>query len=138
MRVNHRLLGEVEIADTDAARRNYDGLVQHMTAEEVGDIDRTMATMAPEPFWVNHGTEVYLHGHQAVRTRYVNRFRDEPGMRVDIDHTVVLDSAAVMKGFSKPGRDRRRVPLVIWLEFADGHVLGEASYSNPAESSPDS
>ena len=136
MRLTHRLLGDVEVSDTEAARRNYEGLVQHMTAEEAGDIETTMATMVPAPFWVNHATEVYLHGHDAVRTRYANRFREEPGMRVEIDHTVVLDSSAVMKGWSKPGHERRRVPLVIWLDFADGHVVGESSYSNPAESAP--
>ncbi len=56
-------------------------------------------------------------------------------MRGEIERTVVLDSAAVMQGFSKPGRDRDRVPLVIWLDFQDGHVVGETFHSNPAETS---
>lgn len=135
MHLTHRLLGEVEVADSEAARSNLQGLIQHMTAEEVGDLETTMATMARQPFWVNHGTQVYLYSYEAVKTRYANRFRDEPGMRVEIERTVVLDAAAVMRGFSKPGRDRGRVPLVIWLDFQDGHVVGETSYSNPAEAS---
>ena len=132
--VEHRLLGTVEIAETAAAQKNFEGLARHMAAEEAGDLEITMATMAPEPFWINHGTQTYLHGRDAVRTRYANRFRDQPGMNVDIRRTVVTDSVAVLQGYRhQPGEKNPKIPLLLLVEFDAGKVAGETSYSNPAE-----
>jgi hypothetical protein len=133
--VDHRLLGTVEIVGTGgAARRNFDSLEQHLLAEEVGDIETTMATMTASPFWINHGTETYLRGYDAVRTRYSNRFREQPGMHVDIRRTIVTETVAVLQGFvNRPAGQDRWIPLLLWVEFQDGKLAGERSYSNPAE-----
>ena len=45
----------------------------HMDAELAGDLDLTLATMAPNPHLVNVPTMVGGQGPQAVRTFYANR-----------------------------------------------------------------
>ncbi|MBM3546213.1 MAG: ester cyclase [Alphaproteobacteria bacterium] len=45
----------------------------HMEAELSGDLDKTLATMAPDPHLVNVPTMVGGQGPQAVRTFYANR-----------------------------------------------------------------
>ncbi|MEB3166341.1 MAG: nuclear transport factor 2 family protein [Cyanobacteriota bacterium] len=45
----------------------------HMDAEIAGDLDRTLATMAPEPHLVNVPTMVGGQGPAGVRTFYANR-----------------------------------------------------------------
>jgi len=132
--MKHRLLGEVEIVETETARRNFEGLERHILAEESGDIETTMDTMTADPFWINHGTQTDLNGYEAVRRRYAGRFRDRPGMHVDIQRTIVTETVAVLQGSNNPGkRGERRTPLLIWVEFQGGKLAGEISYSNPTE-----
>ena len=45
----------------------------HMNAELAGDLDRTLATMAPNPHLVNVPTMVGGQGQQGVRTFYAKR-----------------------------------------------------------------
>lgn len=45
----------------------------HMEAELAGDLDRTLATMAPDPHLVNVPTMVGGRGEPGVRTFYANR-----------------------------------------------------------------
>lgn len=45
----------------------------HMDAELSGDLDKTLATMAPNPYLVNVPTMVGGQGPQGVRTFYANR-----------------------------------------------------------------
>ena len=45
----------------------------HMDAELAGDLDQTLATMAPDPHLVNIPTMVGGQGPQGVRTFYANR-----------------------------------------------------------------
>lgn len=45
----------------------------HMDAELAGDLDKTLATMAPDPHLVNVPTMVGGQGPESVRTFYANR-----------------------------------------------------------------
>lgn len=128
----HPLFGRVELSPGDAPRRNFETLERHMRAEEAGDIETTMSTMAPDPHWVDHGTGVDLQGYEAVRTRYAKRFAERPGLTVDIRRTIVTDSVAVLQVYWKgDGSSPGNVPMLTWMEFENGKLVGEAAYSNP-------
>jgi hypothetical protein len=55
-------------------------------------------------------------------------------MHVDIRRTIVTETVAVLQGFvNRPAGQDRWIPLLLWVEFQDGKLAGERSYSNPAE-----
>ena len=55
-------------------QKNLDAVFgAHMDAELAGDLDQTLATMAPNPHIVNVPTMVGGQGPQSVRTFYANR-----------------------------------------------------------------
>lgn len=128
----HELFGSVELAPGDAARRNFATLEKHMRAESVGDLKVTMDTMSDDPFWIDYGVGVELHGYEAVSQRYAKRFAERPGLTVDIRRTIVTDSVAILQVFWKgDGLRAGEVPMLCWMEFEDGKLAGERAYSNP-------
>lgn len=129
----HELFGSVEISPGDAARKNFETLEKHMRAESIGDLKLTMETMTSNPFWIDYGVGVELHGYDAVSQRYAKRFAERPGLTVDIRRTIVTESVAVLQVFWKGfGTSAGEVPMLCWMEFKDGKLAGERGYSNPS------
>jgi hypothetical protein len=136
---------EVTLAGGEQARRNWDGLLAHTDAEWSSDLERTMATMAPEPFQTFHFTGVTISGYDAVREFYANRFRTwSPGQGFFPKRWVVTDEYAVGQGWMKGsptgvffGQQATGksfvVPITIWISFENGLVKGETSYADSRE-----
>ena len=61
------------LADPDLTKRLDTIFGAHMEAELSGDLDKTLATMAPNPHLVNVPTMVGGQGPKGVRTFYANR-----------------------------------------------------------------
>jgi carboxymethylenebutenolidase len=61
------------MADTSAADAMDAIFARHMDAEVAGDLDETLATMAPDPHLVNVPTMVGGAGAEGVRDFYANR-----------------------------------------------------------------
>lgn len=65
--------GAPTMADPDLVKRLEAVFGAHMEAELSGDLDKTLATMAPNPHLVNVPTMVGGQGPEAVRTFYAKR-----------------------------------------------------------------
>ena len=130
--LQHPLLGHVEIAPGDAPLKNFETLERHLNAEAAGDLATTMGTMTSDPHWIDYGAGINLQGYEAVSRRYANRFATRPGLTVDIQRVVVTENVAVMQMLWKgDGSHPGGVPMVAWMDFKDGKLVGEAAYSNP-------
>lgn len=65
--------GETTMADPDMVKKLDAVFGAHMDAELAGDLDKTLATMSPDPHLVNVPTMVGGQGTEGVRTFYAKR-----------------------------------------------------------------
>lgn len=136
---------EVTVAGGAPARRNWDAFLAHTDAEWSHDLDRTMATMARDPFQTFHFAGVMIRGYDAVRRYYAQRFIDwPPGQGSHWKRWVVTDDLAIGQGWMKiaptgpffgqiaTGKPIV-VPLTIWIPFEDGLLKGEEAFADSRE-----
>jgi len=69
----HNARGETTMADADLIKKLDTVFGAHMEAELAGDLDKTLATMSPNPHLVNVPTMVGGQGPDGVRTFYAKR-----------------------------------------------------------------
>jgi predicted ester cyclase len=136
---------DIIFAGGETARRNWEGLLAHTDAEWCSDLDRTMATMSPEPFQTFHFTNTTIRGYEAVRAFYENRFKTwTPGQGFFPERWVVTDDYAVGHGVMRGSPTGTffgveatgksfEVPVTIWIFFENGLVKGEVSYADSRE-----
>lgn len=115
----------------------------HMNAEIAGDLDETMATMAPNPHLVNIPTMVGGSGHHGVRTFYARRligqffppdatfervsrtYSDErlvDELIISFTHTMKMDH--ILPGVQPTGK-RVETVFVVIVGIEDGRVAYE-------------
>ncbi|WP_396906544.1 nuclear transport factor 2 family protein [Mycolicibacterium phlei] len=143
---------EERLARTDNPRHRQmlEVVIEHMKAEAEPDMERLMATLAPEPdyhFWIG-GADAGPKGTDGVRAYYTALL--ESGTNVlefEVDRLIIDDDNLVTEGWIKmiypaeaatalgvevddPAGDYLLVfrQLVVWPIDADGRVLGEDAY----------
>lgn len=122
------------------AERNWALLLEHTSAEWVGDLDATMATMTRnDPFQVMHATGLDVRGWDAVRDFYATRLQTFQGQGFVPHRWVVSDPLIVGTGYFSGtpsgiffGIETRGqtlcLPMTVWIHFEDGLIKGEAAY----------
>lgn len=123
-----------------ASDRNWALLLEHTSAEWVGDLDATMATMTRnEPFQAMHATGLDVRGWENVRDFYATRLQTFQGQGFVPHRWVVSDALIVGSGyfagtpsgvfFGIETRGRTLcLPMTVWIHFEDGLIKGEAAY----------
>jgi len=125
----------------------FDG---HMAAEMKGDLDTTMATMAPDPHLINVGSGTGGVGHDGVRAFYANdligQFFPPDAEIIPISRTInderLVDEIVVrfthdrvithlLPGVAPTGR-RVEVAFVVVVGAKDGKVAYEHIYCDQA------
>ena len=131
---------EVICAGGSAAEDNWRMLLTHTSAEWVGDLDATMATMTRnEPFQVMHATGLDVRGWDAVRDFYATRLQTFSGQGFVPHRFVVSDAAIVGTGYFsgtpkgvffgiESHGQTLCLPMTVWIYFEDGLIKGEAAY----------
>jgi len=135
---------DISIADSEIARRNFERMRAHTTAEWSGDLDATMATMTADPFQVFHPTGLKVYGYDAVRAFYRERFRTFSGQGLFAHRMIVTDTVLVAEGYYQGSPDGMFFglmshgkplcfPITVWVYFEDTLLKGEAAYFDGAE-----
>jgi steroid delta-isomerase-like uncharacterized protein len=118
---------------------------EHVEAERVGDLDRTMETLAPHPIFDNYAFGIHREGTEATRKFYGDFFdhglagfqveplrmwaNDEAVVREDF--TNILD-VTEFYGYSFPEPRTARFHVVTVFPFEDGKIKGERVYFDRA------
>ena len=131
---------QVLFAGGAAAKRNWEMVLAHTSAEWSGDLDGTMATMSRnEPFQVMHATGLNVRGFDQVREFYRERLTTFQGQGFFPHRWVVSDEIIVGNGYfsgtpsgvffgiASHGKTLC-VPMTVWIYFEDGLIKGEAAY----------
>lgn len=135
---------DIWIADSEVARRNFERMVAHTNAEWSGDLDATMATMTADPFQVFHSTGFRVHGYDAVRAFYQERFQTFSGQGLFAHRMVVTDAMLVAEGYYQGSPNGMFFglmshgrplcfPITVWVYFEDTLLKGEAAYFDSAK-----
>ncbi|BBY43876.1 nuclear transport factor 2 family protein [Mycolicibacterium celeriflavum] len=144
---------EKRLADTTNERHRVvlSAVIEHMKAEAAPDMDRLMATLAPQPdyhFWgaegdfgpkTTAGVQTYYTDFLATRTNI---------LEFEVQRLVVDDHCLVTEGLLKqiyPGAEAQRIgipvddvdadylivfrQLLLWPIDENGKILGEDSYN---------
>ena len=136
---------KIIVAGGAKARRNWELLVAHTSAEWSGDLDGTMETMTRnEPFQVMHATGLDIRGFEQVREFYRERLTTFQGQGFFPHRWVVSDEIVVGNGYfyGEPagvffgvqafGRPLC-LPMTVWVYFEDDLIKGEAAYLDGRE-----
>jgi predicted ester cyclase len=131
---------KIMMAGGAKAKRNWELLVAHTSAEWSGDLDSTMETMTRnEPFQVMHATGLNVRGFDQVREFYRERLTTFQGQGFFPHRWVVSDGIVVGNGyfcgapagvffgvqaFGKP----LCLPMTVWVYFENALIKGEAAY----------
>ncbi len=117
----------------------------HEEAERIGDLDTTLATLAPYPVFDMFAFNVHLEGMDAVKDFYVNYFagglegfqntllrlwvNDEAVIREDFTNLIDITT---FYGFTLDGPRTARFHTVTIFPFENGLIKGERSYFDRA------
>lgn len=122
------------------AEHSWRTFLEHTSAEWVGDLDATMATVTRnDPFQIMYATGLHVRGWDAVRDFYATRLQTFSGQGFLPQRIVVADTVMVATGhFSGTpkgvffGIDSTGktlcLPMTVWIYFEDGLIKGEAAY----------
>lgn len=145
----------LELADNPRQRRILETLIEHLRAESAGDLEATMATVAPDARFINTFGQG-PSGWDEIREHYKAAFaaRGIGNMIVDTHRVVVDDNAIVNEytvGFVVPWRLAQEQGYAIdgteghfhvrqhastMLPFdSEGRLLGEISYGRQKDPS---
>ncbi|MCB1387774.1 MAG: nuclear transport factor 2 family protein [Rhodobacteraceae bacterium] len=122
------------------ADHNWRLLLTHTSAEWVGDLDGTMATVTRNaPFQVMHATGLDVRGWDEMRDFYATRLQTFQGQGFVPHRWVVSDSLIVGNGYFsgtpsgvffgiQTAGKTLCLPMTVWIYFEDGLIKGEAAY----------
>ncbi len=98
-----------------------------------------MATMTLDPFQVFHATGLAVHGYDAVRAFYKERFQTFSGQGLFAHRMIVTDTLLVTEGYYQ-GMPKGMffgamthgkplfLPMTVWVYFEESLIKGEAGY----------
>lgn len=122
------------------ARRNWQMMLAHTSAEWSGDLDATMETMTRnDPYQIMHATGLEVRGFEAVREFYRERLTTFQGQGFFPHRWVVADDVMVGNGYFsgtpsgvffgvQTSGKTLCLPMTVWIYFEDGLIKGEAAY----------
>lgn len=117
-------------------------VIEHIIAEEVNDVERTLATMVENPIFEDIPAGVTLQGHKDVAADYAARYVSFPSMKRHITNIMVDNNGCfteliwegVQKGSVrgvKPSRHPRKIymPVLAYFEVNEqGLISRETAY----------
>jgi hypothetical protein len=134
----------VRAGDPAIVQRNLDVFQQHALAEQVLDLETTMATIhRDQPFQIFRSSGCEVWGWENVREFYRQRMTVFSGQALFAQSMFIGETEGVVRGWFKGapngyffGHATTGKPLffpaTVWLYFKDGLLLGETSYFNGA------